>query len=231
VSSKKPLFVPCDPQIWKGRYGRIPGYEPVLHVRLSDGQWQPAAAWVASDEIGTCPMADHCAAAGLAAAVNAGKQLLGGYPGGSFVINEFGQILVPGSSGDGRVALVGEWNGDLEFDDPLHGGTFCLNCTEQLKPGDRWQRPYIGIPYNLSQRNELYCWVTNAQGGGKRLPPVQDGELINALRTVRSAGPVRFIVICGGLVVTKAPSPNDWTTWEPRYVGRLDYNRWFVKES
>jgi hypothetical protein len=71
-------------------------------------------------------------AADLAKAVNRGERLLGAPAGGSFVINEFGQELVPSSAGDGRVALAGEWQGALEFTDALRGGTF------ELAPPSHW---------------------------------------------------------------------------------------------
>jgi hypothetical protein len=169
-------------------------------------------------------------AADLAMAVNRGKRLLGGPDGGSFAINEFGQVLVPSSVGGGRAALVGEWDGALEFADPLRGGTFDLAPGKPLVNGDLWELPYLGIPYHLSSRGEIYFWDEDACGGAKRLPPMQDCELIEALRALRPYGPVRFVVGSGGLVLTKVPAVPRWSEWEARYVGRINYARWFAKE-
>jgi hypothetical protein len=223
-------FTPQRPTTWGGRYARIPGEWTAFHVRWRGDTWWPLVAWAAAGEIATCPMLAAGPAAGLARAVNQGKRLLGAPDGGSFVINEFGQVLVPSSVGDRRVALVGEWDGALEFTDPLRGGTFDLAPAKPLVNGDRWEHPYLGTPYHLSFRSEIYFWDEDARGGAKLLPPAQDHELIEALRALRPYGAVRFVVGCGGLVLTKVPAVPRWTEWEARYVGRINYARWFTKE-
>jgi hypothetical protein len=192
--------------------------------------WWPFAVWVVGAEIGNCPMVVSGAAAELAEAVNWGKRLLGAPAGGSFVINEFGQVLVPSSAGDGRIALVGEWQGALEFTDALRGGTFDLAPAKPLVNGDRWDLPYLGIPYHLSIRGEIYFWNQDCHLAAKQLPPVQDDDLIDALRALRRSGPVRFVACCGGLVLTKVPAASRWTIWEARYVGQIEFKNWFVKE-
>jgi hypothetical protein len=176
-------------------------------------------------------MTDLPAAVGVAEAVNRGKRLLGALAGGSFAINEFGQVLVPSPAGDGAVALVGQWRGSLEFADLIHGGTFDLSPGKPPVSGDRWALPYLGIPYHLSRRNEIYFWKVDSYASAKQLPPVQDGNLIDRLRALRPSGPVRFVTCCGGLVLTKTPAGSRWDPWEARYVGRLDYQRWFTKED
>jgi hypothetical protein len=223
-------FVPQEPRIWNGRYARVPGEQTAFHVRRRDNGWRPFAVWIEREEIASCPMVDCDAASDIARAVNRGKRLLGVPAGGSFVINEFGQVLVPSSAGDGQVALVGEWQGVLRFTDMLHGGTFDLVADKLLASGDRWERPYLGIPYHLSFRSEIYFWKQDSRGTSKELPSVQDSDLIDALRALRPSGAVRFVVCCGGLVLTKAPVASQWRRWEARYVGRIDYSRWFSKE-
>jgi hypothetical protein len=223
-------FNPQGPRIWRGRYARIPGERTAFHVRRHDHGWWPFAVWAAGDEIASCPMLVGGPAAALAQAVNRGKRLLGAPIGGSFLINEFGQVLVPSSAGDGRVALVGEWDGALEFADTLRGGVFDLAPAKPLVGGDRWDLPYLGVPYHLNLRGEIYFWNQDAHAAAKQLPPVQDHDLIDALRSLRPYGAVRFVVGCGGLVLTKTPAASRWTIWEARYVGRIDFERWFEKE-
>jgi hypothetical protein len=223
-------FTAQRPRIWRGRYARIPGEGTAFHVRRRGDTWWPLVIWVADREIATCPMVAGGAAADLAMAVSQGKRLLGAPGGGAFAINEFGQVLVPSSTGDGRVAVVGEWEGALEFTDPLHGGTFDLAPGKPPVSGDLWERPYLGIPYHLSLRGEIYFWQEDARSAGKRPPPVQDDELIESLRALRPYGAVRFVVGSGGLVLTKVPAIPRWTVWEARYVGRINYARWFAKE-
>lgn len=228
----RPLsFTPQEPRIWHGRYARIPGEGTAFHVRRHSDAWWPFAVWVEDGQIASCPMADGAPAASMAAAVNRGKRLMGVQPGGSFAVNEFGQVLTPSSAGDGAIALVGQWQGPLRFSDPLHGGTFDLSPDTPPPGGERWALPYLGIPHHLSHRNEIYFWNQDSRAGSKQLPPVQDEGLIGRLRTLRPSGPVRFVTCCGGLVLTKVPVASPWGPWEARYVGRLDYRRWFAKEN
>lgn len=164
--------------------------------------------------------------------MNVGKRLLGSPAGGAFLINEFHQVLVPSSWCNNQVAMVGEWEGSLEFRDAFHDGTFDLTTDTALRNGDSWELPYLGIPYHLSSRSEIYFWNEDVGGGTKALPPLQDDELIAALRALRPSGAVRFIVSSDGLVLTKVPVGR-WPSqrWEARYVGRLDYKRWYSKEE
>jgi hypothetical protein len=224
-------FLPREPRIWHGRYARIPGYQPALHVRWADGTWWPLVVWPEDGEIASCPMTQRGPAADLARAVNRGKQLLGAPPGGSFLINEFAQVLVPSVGRDGRIALVGEWQGPLECADMLHGGAFDLAPRRPPPRGDLWRLPYLGIPYHLSARSEIYFWDEGTSGSSKLRPPAQDTALIDQLRGLRPSGAVRFIACYGGLVLTKVPAGPRRDSWEARYVGQLDYTRWFAKET
>lgn len=225
---------PANPRHWSGRYKRIPGETTALHVRLVDGQWWPVVEWPFDEMVAECPMVESAGAVALASAVNAGKALLGGGPGGSFLINEYGQVLVPASTPyDSRVAIVGECTGPLEFMNIAAGsGTFDLADDNALGGGDRWDRPYVGVPHQLSIRSELYFWEDGDGGGGKVLPIVQDSELIRSLRHLRGHGAVRFLAAYGGFVLTKV-SVGSWPNqrWESRYVGRIDFTQWFAKEG
>jgi hypothetical protein len=231
MSSKLASLTWSRPQIWKGRYARIPGDRTTFHVHFLDHEWWPFVDWAVGDEIGHCRMVESSAARALAQAVNSGKRLLGAQPGGAFLINEYGQVLVPGPLGYLRVAAVGEWEGPLEFWNEFDGGTFDLTAADLLNAGDPWHLPYLGIPHQLSFRDEIYFWKEDAYGGMKILPPLQDDDLIDALRMLRRSGPVRFLAAYRGLVLTKVPvGPRRAQTWEACYVGRLDYKRWYSKE-
>ena len=226
-------FVASSPRRWSGRYARIPGDTTTFHVRFIDGSWWPTVDWTVGYETAQCPMADVDGARDLAEAINAGKRFLRGSAGGAFLINEYGQVLVPDQSGDGDVAIVGECAGRIVFHDSLRGGgLFDLTDNLRLKLGDKWERPYVGVSYNLSQRSEIYFWRQGRNGNWKVTPPVQDDALIDALRAVRPYGPVRFLATFGGLILTKVPIEN-WKSprWEPQFVGRIDYKRWFQKED
>lgn len=226
-------FSPVKSQLWQGKYKRIPGQTTVFHVRLQKGQWWPWVDWETRSGVSHCAMVDSVAARRLASAVNSGKGYLMGSAGGAFLVNEYGQVLVPDKSGTGNVALVGEWAGGFLFHDPLQlDRIFDLTEEGPVQKGDTWDLPYVGIPYNLSRRNQIYFWEENRSGGRKVVPAEQDSFLISALRSVRPFGPVRFLVTVGGLVLTKVPV-RGWSEGktEARFVGKVNYNRWFPKEK
>lgn len=219
---------------WTGRYGRIPGKTSAFHVRLVGGEWQPVLVWHRDDYVLDCIMApDEQDAGWLADVVVQAKQWLGGAPGGSFQINEFGQVIVPSNGRGFDKAYIGHVRGPMMFVDPLAETRFVYGPQSSLACGSPWRLPYIGIPFHLSARNRIYFWHEDADGGSKREPRHQDQELIRKLRSVRRSGAVRFIVTTYGDVVTKTPPPGAWSQeekWDAVYVGRIDQSRWFDKE-
>jgi len=226
-------FERLTPRQWHGRYARIPGETTAFHVREGANGWWPYVDWVIDDDRAECPMVDNPRARELAQAVHAGKRALGGRRGGSFLINEFGDVLVPSPLGDGRVVVVGRWVGGLRFQDRHHpGAVFDLSDDRALVSGAAWDRPYLGVPHHLSALGEIYFWEQDFGGAGKLTPPEQDNALVQALRRIRPRGAVRFVVGCGGLVLTKVEV---WQAglshWQARYVGRLNFKRWFKKEG
>lgn len=221
-------------KIWKGRYRRIPGRESAFHVKRHNGSWSIVAYLRRESEVGTCAVVDSLAARQVTEAVNTVKRRLTGRRGGSFLINEFGQVLVPRSDKSGYREFVGEISGSFDFHNPFDDNeTFNLNDTSGLRCGDRWLMPYVGIPYNSSSRNEIYFWRADNEGGQCEYPPVQDRLLLRALRAIRPYGAVRFLVTCNGVVLTKRPN-EDWRIsekdWNPVFVGRINFSRWFAKE-
>jgi hypothetical protein len=164
----------------------------------------------------------------LIAAVQAGKRALGARDGGSFLINEFGQLLVPATEEEvTRVVQVGDCDGPVVFDNPFAPGTtFDLTDTRGLKPGDPWERPYVGLIYNLTEGNEICFKQTDASGSRYVYAPVDDPKLVRTLRALRPGGWLRFIVGAGGIVLTKV-EPD----WQAHYVGRVNPAAWFRKEG
>lgn len=228
-------FTACRSRSWEGRYGRIPGDRTVFHIQTCDGRPSPVILWGRDDGVGTCVAVDAPAVRQLTQAVMAAKRQLGGGGGGSFQVNEFGQVIVPSSNGGGRRMLVGELSGPLLFHDPFEDdGVFDLSDVSGLRCGDPWPKPYVGFPFNLSKRSQIYFYRTDDEGGGSEYPQVQDAALVSALRSVRRFGPARFVVNYAGIVLTKRPAEGSYGNeeqWEPVYVGRIDLNRWFDKEG
>ena len=79
----------------------------------------PTIEWQTEEGTGTCSAVRCAAAEELANAVERAKRHAGGGGGGSFVINEFGQVLVPASDGGGRRFLAGQLEGRLLFENPF----------------------------------------------------------------------------------------------------------------
>ena len=224
-----PQFKGLEPRVWTGRYKRIAGDSTAFHIRKD---W-PVIKWKKDGSVGICEMVECGAARELLRAVKNGKRHFGYNCGGSFLINEYGQILVPSPRGDGRQVLVGEWTGPLEFENPFSDGqTFDLLDDRHLGPGDWWNRPYVGIAYNLSSWDEIYFW--DKVEGKKLVPQRQDKRLIRRLRSIRGWGSIRFVVLPKGIVITKAQ--DRWLDlgngiWTAKYVGRIDFECWFPKEE
>lgn len=207
----------------------------MFHIQTVGHQWSPVILWHRDDGVGTCEAVDSPAVRRLTDAVTGAKRQLGGTGGGSFQINEFGQVLVPASDASGRRLLVGEITGSLIFKDPFEDDALIdLGEVRGMRCGDRWPKPYVGCPYNLSGRSRIYFYRMNKEGGSSEYPRAQDEELIRALRTVRRSGAVRFIVNPQGIVLTKQPPSGGWQAeeqWEAVFVGRINPKLWFDKEQ
>ena len=220
---------------WTGRYRRIPGDTSVLHVTWVDGTSRVALLWDVDGSRGTCVAVDEPAVRSLAAAVVEAKQSMGGNQGGAFLVNEFGQILVPASDGGERRVLAGELAGSLRYEDPFADRTFTLGDDAGLSPGDAWLFPYVGIPFNLSGRSKVYFWREDEERGHAEYPRREDPNLVKSLRSIRRSGALRFIVNPERVVLTKRPPQGEWggpnETWKPVYVGRLNLQAWFDKEK
>jgi hypothetical protein len=229
------LFTPIEPRKWLGRYGRIPGEESVFHIKRVDGCMCITAVWKTGDYVVTCKACNCQGVESLTQTIIRAKKRLGGYGGGSFIINEFGQVIVPASDNSGRRDLVGEISGAIHLENPLEpDALFDLSNTDGLKCGDRWTQPYIGVPYNLSKRSKIYFYRKTDEGGKSEYPSNQDQNLIKSLRQIRRYGAARFIVNPFGVVLTKRPPEGDWSqqeNWHSVFVGHINYHNWFSKEQ
>lgn len=215
--------------LWKGYYGRISGNKTSgFFIRYINNKWWPVTILNTNSYEQIECLAEECKAANdLAKAVNAAKHKMTQTRGGSFIINEFGQIIVPNSRGNGERMYVGILEGDLRFKDASTGKYFSFNDDSGLKTGDLWKKPYIGTMYHLSKYKEIYAWIDNSDGQMREKPSIQDEKLIKKLLAIRGSGGVRFIVNHHGIVLTKKEFA--FKDWRPVYVGRVDYDRWFKK--
>ena len=142
-------FDACRPAVWSGRYARIPGDCSVFHLHHFGSRLWPVILWE-MDGRATCKAVECDVAAEIAGCVARAKRLAGGNGTGSFVINEFGQLLVPAGDGSGQQYLAGQLTGRLLFENPFCPDDFIdLGDDDSLQPGDPWKLPYVGVPYIL----------------------------------------------------------------------------------
>lgn len=217
-------------QEWAGRYYRIPGELSVFRVLSSGGRYVVQAFIQTSEGNVICQTLQSQAVEKMIATINTVKRCYNRQPGGSFLLNEYGQVLVPTQTG--QRFYVGQTTGTMLMRNVDTHEIVDLSDDVGLGTGDPWEMPYVGAVYNLNQRSYLYYWDSTTQRS--IWPQFQDEDLIHKIRSVRRSGPVRLVVNPYGLVLVKAPkgafSFNE-DQWGPVYVGRIDYNKWFTKED
>jgi hypothetical protein len=222
------IFQKCEPRIWHGRYDRIMGDSGIFHVR----DHHVVIEWEKNEETGYCTGDDTPAMRELVKSIISAKRRMGGNIGGGFIINEWGQVIVPAPSGDGTRMIVGSIKGKILFENPFADNVkIDLSRDDNLTCGDLWPRPYIGIPYNLSGSNKIYFNRSEEDGTTTEYLDSSDYSLKRKLRTVRESGGVRFVVNHHGIVLTKKLRTPSSRYWIPVYVGRIDYKNWFNKEE
>ena len=221
-------FHPCSPKVWNGRYKITKSNENVFHLKHNQnlGQWWPTINLVDGFDTGYCPAVDAGNLRELANSVNSVKNTYHFNDGGSFLINEFGQVIVP-TIGDGRV-LVGEIDGKILFENVLNGGLIDLSDTSNISFGDPWTLPYIGIPYNYDPSGGVL--FQERKGTFREFATNQDSDLNSKLHRIRNGEYCRFIVNPWGVVLTKKPPYLYGGQWESVYVGKINYDMWFEKK-
>lgn len=224
------LFEPLRPfREWYGFYGRVPGQATtftIIYISENSGFW-PIIRQNTDDGELTCPALEGGDVGLLNDTINEAKIQMTGQPGGSFCINEFGQVIVPSGYGDGMRLLVGECEGFLLFE----GEDEIIDLSDDcgLDTGDCWEKPYIGMKYQLHRDSFVYYWDE-----GILEPVAQDEDLICKMRSVRRYGAATFIVNPYGIVLMKSPAGAfsfDEDEWKAVYIGRINYDLWFRKEE
>jgi hypothetical protein len=224
------LFEPITPfREWNGFYSRIPGHTTTFTITYNTdyASFWPIIRHNTDDGLLICPALEGGDVELLIETINEAKMQMTGQQGGSFCINEFGQVIVPSSDGDGMRLLVGQCEGVLLFE----GEDEIIDLSDDcgLDTGDCWEKPYIGMKYQLHRDSFVYYW------NDCLIEPVaQDEDLICKMRSVRRYGAATFIVNPYGIVLMKSPAGAfsfDEDKWKAVYVGRINYDLWFRKEK
>ena len=154
--------------------------------------------------------------------------------GGSFSINEYGIVIVPvviqNMPMETRIKYyaIGKCSGGLNFIDKETGKLFNLN--PDLRPGSKWEWPYLGMKFYLSSKDEFFFQWDDETGRSKQPLGMDNIPLRMAIRNIRRYGLVSFVVNNHGVVLVKKQDDRKEDYWQPYYVGHLDYSKWFADE-
>jgi hypothetical protein len=187
----------------------------------ADGAWQIEVVYYIDDEIFYRPATrEHPELIDL---VHAAK----GYDGGTFVINEWSQVVVRRE--DGRVVCAGEYDQLLEFD--VAGATVSAEPSRELEPGDLWLGPRIGRAYVLNAGGEDVSYTQTFSDGAFRKQRLSKEVGVTAAKALAT----RLAVVKGargGVIYINerrhffAPGPSPKETL---YLGALGEDAWFPK--
>jgi len=210
---------------WTGRYHRIAGKESVFHATAAgsvQAHWKPSN----TGEVLISRIVDQSAEKKMAGAINHVKVVYAGSPGGSFQINEYGQVICPISGSSSRY-WVGNVSGVPSFADPrTPGSTFELALPPDTEPGTPWERPYIGMRFNFDTAGSIYFQKDDGDVKLRIRLATTTPDLVRRFRQVRGGGStIRFVVNLHGAVLTKQESD-----WQPVFVGFIDPASWFPRE-
>ena len=157
----------------------------------------------------------------LAELVNAAKAAGGQSDGGSFIINQFGHVLVPTGRG---ILLAGVVDGLLAFEDG--GRRVSPQGTDGDRPGAPWTGPAVGSRYKLNASTTDiayetwhggYVWLSDAIGAGAA------EDVAAVFGRVKPNGG-RFYVNEAGVAFGPVQGPRGW---EEVVLGRVDTALWY----
>lgn len=152
--------------------------------------------------------------------------------GGRFAINEFRHVLVPLPSGR-EVIYAGDYERNLEF---KFDETTVISpiAPKNLRPGDIWRGPHVGINYTLAAGAANIRFTTTTVSGERTkettiaLTDFHSGEslaeLLQMCRAVKPNGGAIYINEARELF---APVDNKKGKYERLYIGNLGNNPWF----
>lgn len=162
----------------------------------------------------------------LVTMVNAVKVEHNGTEGGAFYINEFLDVLVPTT--DGNTYFAGTYQQLLEFE--FDGEVISPRAPADLKPGDAWPGPHVGIRYKIKATGRDISYQFRPRPQVEREELLSDvhgeeaaAELATRLNAVRGQNGGRiYINECGEFFAPPPDLGGDYI-----YLGALDDDVWF----
>lgn len=159
--------------------------------------------------------------------VNKVKNAINFREGGQFYINEFHHVLVPDGEG-GPCYYAGSYEEPLVFaDGDLTVGP---EAAPDLRPGDDWKGPHVGIPYVLNAgatdiryekvdgRRRITTYLSDERGREAAL------KLSQRLGKIKGSSGGRFFINEAGELFAPVGLAGDWSYI---YLGDLGEDVWF----
>ncbi|MEV1286941.1 hypothetical protein [Micromonospora sp. NPDC049679] len=157
--------------------------------------------------------------------VNMVKQELNGFPGGSFYINEYRDVLVPDRDG---AYFAGTYNEFLKFD--YDGKEITPVPPPDLAPGDPWVGPHVGIHYVLKVDGNIKYEVASGRARIEHrlsdyVGPGPARLLAKRLGSIKgqAGGGIYINEACAFFARVHAGGGN----WAYLYLGQLEDDAWF----
>jgi hypothetical protein len=227
-----------DPQyqVFKGNCPKNVSADAKYAIRSgANGQPVVALTYVsAEEERWFATTEDH---PDLVEMVNRVKTTMGDAPNGPFYINEYGQVIVPvGSSA--MYYLAGEYDMPLRFQfegKTLSGEGMTLDG-RPLEPGDLWEGPHPGIPYQLKAGAADIYYRSFPRPNVEKRPSlsasvggVAASALAKRIQAVKGWSGGRFYINEWREIFAPLSAKNGL---EYRYVGHLDLDEpWYPKPA
>lgn len=167
----------------------------------------------------------------LATKINEAKIELNRQSRGTFYINEFGDVLVPG--GSGGCYWVDHYDKNLEFN--YESTTLSPKAPPGLQPGEIWPGPHVGIRYILSARDQDIEYIRHDSQVEKRIVLLSEevgaeaaGHLVRRLISIMGHSGGRFYVNERGELFSPGRAPDGVGAV---YLGNLDDVLWFSPQD
>jgi hypothetical protein len=227
----KPL---ARPVLFDGYYGKEAGHPYSFRLRpRGTTKFWPHADWIIANKHLEIPFVlapgqpYDVAPRDLTVALAEIVKLHGAKFDGSFIINEFGGVLVPSRDGS-QVFHVGDWKGTIWMEDAYHpdGDPIELYGVEGLRIGDTWKHPYVGMSYTTAVFGDKVLLTTRSGQGAMGPRGYFDAEVLPLLRRVHWDSKMQFLVTYGGLMLTRVSLAAKGDPEPPVFCGTLDLDKW-----